>query len=646
MNMVDISMLQKFLGRLSLDESEDQFDTLGSPKFSEKSTHPQLSLNQRPVIDSSTMYNAVSVEPGQFRILQLDPAHHPDDPIVAHLITAPVHSPPMYDALSYRWEGGDSQTVSINGADLHVTDNLYAALRSLRREAGPLPRMIWVDSLCINQGSPAERAEQVKLMGEIYTQARTVRIWLGEECPGVESALQLVRECGTMTPAEVVRRVLDDEDGARALVKLLQRSYWSRTWMFQEVVLAADAMVHCGSHEVPWNALKWLHQVTSEAPFWEDLEVEKPWVREMRRAVFRISLFTIPREEAEEIDPVSISTRQLQATDPRDKIYGLLGVCQALAKRIKVDYAVPVQDVYADFARSRIETEGELSTLLTARPWVPQNGEDLGLPSWVPDLRGDSGVDTRYLSGAYLGNYNADGGSEPYFAFSKRGDHHILEVEALVWDTVQVHEKFGSQEEEQRRALIDTFCRTADGSDFSTSKLCQYFQALTFGKCHSTGANGPDKRQQKSLERLALGFYEDLEHLYGPQQAFIGFLQSFRESGLDLLDEDSSQLSPDFGPDELRRDKAELLYRTRSDEDVESAIFSTANGCIGVCPQTLEQGDVVAIVRGSRVPLVLRQQDDCFRLIGPSYLSKIMQGEAVSGGHLSPGQSFERVEIS
>lgn len=643
-----LKMFQGFLAGLSRDESEPSFEPMDVNILSGKPPHAHPSLDQRPVIDLKAMYDGVSLASKEFRVLQLEPAHSPEDPIVTHLIKARVDSPPMYDALSYRWEGGDSQTVSVNGAELKVTDNLYAALRSLRREANPLPRVLWVDSICINQSSGPERAEQVPLMGDIYTQAHAVRIWLGEEGPGVEEALRLVRDCGTETPAEVVGRVLGDEDGARGLVELLRRCYWGRMWMFQEVVLAANAIVHCGSHEAPWNHFKWLHDVTAERAFWEEFEVGHTWISDLRRALFRISLFSIPRDAAEDVNAVSIPTRQLQATDPRDKVYGLMGVCQELAKTVKVDYAAPVRDVYTDFAKSRIESDGELYTLLTAGLWTPENGEDLGIPSWVPDLRGTADVDTRYMGAAYLGRYNADGngGSSPFFAFSDRDGYNILEVEALILDSVQVHKKLDNRDEQDRKSLIDSFCRSDDGSGFSASKLRQFFEAMVFGKpVHPSETKEGDRRANESLQRLALGFFEDLQHLYGAQQAFIGFLESFRDVGLELFDKHTSQLSPEFGPDELHRDELEYLYRTSSNGDGGSTMFSTANGCIGIGTHNMEEGDLVAIVRGSRIPLLFREQGDYLRLVGPSYVFNVMQGEAVSGGYQPISQPFGRLHI-
>ena len=40
------------------------------------------------------------------------------------------------------------------------------------------------------------------------------------------------------------------------LAQLLDRKWWRRVWIVQEVVLARTAVVMCGLDEVPWEALK------------------------------------------------------------------------------------------------------------------------------------------------------------------------------------------------------------------------------------------------------------------------------------------------------------------------------------------------------------------------------------------------------
>lgn len=595
-------------------------------------------LLQSPPVNAATMYERLSIQPGEFRVFQLDPSHDPSAPVVVHLFTAPLDSPPQYDALSYRWSGSTHHTINVNGANLPVTENLFLALQSLRKTSGVLPLTLWVDSICINQASIPERNQQVPLMGEIYTQAQTVRIWLGDEEPGVEAAFDLVHDCGNSGSSDIVARVIGDEVGTRALTQLLHRPYWGRMWMFQEVVLAPSAVVHCGSYEAPWAYFKWLDDVTADVRLWLDLQVEHTWILDLREAMFRITHFGIPKEKAQDVNAVLVPTRQLQCQDPRDKIYALIGVCGTLAKDVVVDYAVSTRDVYTAFTKSRIESDQELYMLLSAGMWDPANGEDLQLPSWVPDLRGTAGFDTRYLGGAYLEVLDADKNGAQSFAFSEQDGQEILEIESLLYDTVQACADFAISDENNRKALVDMFCQEVDGEDLSVPKLRSFFQAVVFEDAKS----GQDKER---MQRLILGFFEDLRNLYGYQPILTGFLQSFEDMGLHLLQHNDCDPLQLFSSEELHHNRLEYLRRAgqNSQDDRDSAVFSTAHGYFGLGSSRLIHGDTIAVIRGCRVPMVLRKAGDYFRLVCPSYVSGLMQGEAVK---ISGGTSnFERVQL-
>lgn len=54
-----------------------------------------------------------------------------------------------------------------------------------------------------------------------------------------------------------------------------------------------------------------------------------------------------------------------------------------------------------------------------------------------------------------------------------------------------------------------------------------------------------------------------------------------------------------------------------------------ANEWRGVGPFTVREGDIVVVLFGSRVPFVLRQQGDTYRLIGDCYMHGLMDGEAI-----------------
>ena len=125
-------------------------------------------------------------------------------------------------------------------------------------------------------------------MGQIYQRAKNVCIWLGETdkgsqlvmnflrsldaiCNGQASRVisklrhRIVRDQGdfsTIITTEPVLRILSlyqcwfkslkSERLLGALEALCQRTYWSRTWIIQEVCLAKDIVVRCGEFEVSW----------------------------------------------------------------------------------------------------------------------------------------------------------------------------------------------------------------------------------------------------------------------------------------------------------------------------------------------------------------------------------------------------------
>ncbi|KAJ5713207.1 uncharacterized protein N7483_010388 [Penicillium malachiteum] len=95
--------------------------------------------------------------------------------------------PSDYEALSYVWgKWEDCATISLNGIpDFPVTRNLENALQRLRHRERT--RRMWIDQLCIQQecdcqngGHTCEKKQQIKNIGQIFSQAQQVIIWFGE----------------------------------------------------------------------------------------------------------------------------------------------------------------------------------------------------------------------------------------------------------------------------------------------------------------------------------------------------------------------------------------------------------------------------------------------------------------------------------
>ncbi|KAJ0103863.1 Heterokaryon incompatibility protein 6 [Diaporthe amygdali] len=608
------------------------------------------------------VYKGLSTSKNEFRLLQIEPAENSGDPIIGRLFKASLDHFPPYDAVSYRWERTKkSHTIIINGTKFPVMENVFCFLSEFRQQSFPASPTFWIDSVCINQDSTWDRNNQVQLMGKVYSKASAVRVWIGTDSDNAEAAFNLIHRCGRadgVPDKDIVANVVRNEVGTKAITKLLQREYWNRMWVFQEIVLASRAVVHCGTLQAPWSNFRWLDNVSSKHTLWLEHQIKYQWIFEFRKAMFRIAHFCITVDQATHINNVLHPTRHLQCQDPRDKLFALLGVCKALDWIVNPDYSASVRDVFTAFAQSQMIEDGNLSAVLTAGQWSPLNGGDIKLPSWVPDLRGMGGVDIRYLAGSYVDAFDADGSAPTQHGFTLKQDdfleqdgNNIVNVNAILFDTIQTCRPLHgiAQSDPDRKELIMTVCSLTDDGMFSMLRLRELFEGLTFAdKTTLVYKRSTEWRIQERTRRLALGFYQDLCELFGPSPIFVSLLESFEQitSALGLY-KSVPEMVRGCGLEQMCLNKMEYLSRAAETTDRQStAIFTTIGGRLGIGPRCVQQEDLVAIVRGCRVPLALRQHMAYYRLVGPAYVSGIMQGEALGsydehGNH----RSFEAIQL-
>lgn len=82
--------------------------------------------------------------------------------------------------LSYTWHTPqDQMKIRINGKILRVRKNLWDFLWIARHKS--FGTLLWIDAICIDQNNTAERNHQVQQMGRIYSAAKTVLVWLGND---------------------------------------------------------------------------------------------------------------------------------------------------------------------------------------------------------------------------------------------------------------------------------------------------------------------------------------------------------------------------------------------------------------------------------------------------------------------------------
>ena len=142
----------------------------------------KMSCDQQP---KKFQYTPVVQERHEIRIIIVLRGNFEDD-IVCEVRHVSFDDLPAYEALSYTWGEPEErmnphlqQQITLDGMPFKVTQNLADALRHLRLK--DCDRHLWVDAICINQGDPDERNNQVQQMSRIYEAARHVHVWLGPE---------------------------------------------------------------------------------------------------------------------------------------------------------------------------------------------------------------------------------------------------------------------------------------------------------------------------------------------------------------------------------------------------------------------------------------------------------------------------------
>jgi hypothetical protein len=322
------------------------------------------------------------------RLLVVQPARDPAAPLHGSLLTTTLSDCDYdlidpYTALSYVW-GTSSATGTLILDQVHevkVTATLAAALRDMRD--AKRPRRVWADALCINQQDLPERNHQVSLMGNIYRTAHNTIIHLG---PVTEATALILQN--TPRAAAGIYPAFDDTTGqlirSAATEDLLQRPWFRRVWIFQELVLSRDPWVQCGSLRARWTDLV---NLLIPGVGYGGYGVQPPFkilstMQDARGGVNAGTMVMLLK-----------ARRGLGATDPKDFVYAQLGVAgdaDALMREVPIDYSLSVGDVFGRTARYVLQSIGlqALINLLDAEEGGPRLP---GLPSWAPDWRKEGG---------------------------------------------------------------------------------------------------------------------------------------------------------------------------------------------------------------------------------------------------------------
>ena len=353
-----------------------------------------------------------------------------------------IGSEPPYRALSYTWgppEENDTGNIEseitfvvLNGERHYVACNLFQAILQLR-ESYP-DSYVWIDALCINQEDLEERRMQVAIMDKIYRNADETLVWLGQVNDSTERIFALVRQVASLdktffqllghegSPNLLNSYGLPDKSDKiwRHYMDFFDRRWFYRGWVIQEVVLAKGATVHWGAFTMPWR------EVVAGSKIFLPERLRKFFFARFRGQIEHIDNLALGRnalrigliqEACLQNDfyyllVVEICTgqasfataghillhlmrmaRDFSWTDPRDRVYSLIGLVNLTARL----HGVPPLELMPDYSESKTAAAvlTEVATMI-----IEQSGclgiisqvSDLsfrqikGLSSWVPDF--------------------------------------------------------------------------------------------------------------------------------------------------------------------------------------------------------------------------------------------------------------------
>ena len=516
---------------------------------------------------------------------------------------------------------------------LLVSTNLYNLLRRLRDPAASTT--LWIDALCINQDDFDERASQVLLMADIYRRARAVVLWLGEEDDETKTAFALADQLahhpdcnpdGEFAPP-VPMTALDLLDGSglarlglppedspawRALFNVFRRPVFQRVWIIQEMALARyPPMVLCGSHTIllPYlvgsmtflSTRGWMDLMQTRLPQ-EDGDLFN--VQSYADDIIKIRWAVRRRNQAPSIALVL----RFKATDPRDKIYGMLGLMkvpempEASRALLQPDYRKAVEDVYRDATIAFILAENNLALLSFAGHRRDQDQESARLPSWVPDYAVRNGR-TAALISAFYSPYQASGAVPPGSPVVP-GQPRSIAVRAFRLDTIaaMARQDLDPLEPLHMVELIGMIRRLPSTYAPTGEEVEEALWKTLVGNCG-----------MKLSER---GFPEE---------------QEVRESFKELM---RFHLLKVYRPQEpvprriVKQD--EKFLRLHMYHMAGRPFFVTRRGVLGMGGPEFHAGDAVYVVAGSPVPFVIRAENGRFRLVGDCYVHGIMDGEVLA----------------
>lgn len=549
---------------------------------------------------------------------------------------APDVETPEFIALSYVWGSPDDpQEVFVESAPdgactISITRNLDTALRHIRMQ--PKHEAIWIDAICIDQGNIKERSHQVAFMDSIYTVAKGTLVWLEPEEHDSEKALMMLSYLGKRViensngyierrpdapprqPDEPIWESLTEElpyeeGDKRSIISLLERPWFTRLWIRQEIALATKAAILCGNTMRAWewfrNGANYFCRKLSTPSIPADLHSTFASV-----ALLVMNICDV-NNEYYWYESLRDKNKGVRSTDPRDAIYGVKSLVSPDDQKLDIqpNYALEAADVFMDVCVRIVERQGLthfLHTCELSSISVPN------LPSWVPDW-------SRPMTAAWL-IYPPWSASGFISANATYLGERAIRVSGILIDKIEsirdLYDYVDNQPAKSATTLVDYIWRCYPGEsridspyDGNQSMMDAYCRTFVGDMFHEN-KNPPDP-QRLTFDQAK----EALKKIWSLDEDWTGY-EDLKEDTL------------------VNRFIEACIYCTQG-----RCFFTTEDGYIGLAPLETQAGDIVSVILGCHLPIVLRKDpassadsdETRWKVVGACYANGLMSGEAIYG---------------
>ncbi|KAI1193673.1 heterokaryon incompatibility protein-domain-containing protein [Nemania serpens] len=644
----------------------------------------------------SSLYQPISSK-NEIRLLTLEPGQRDDD-IQCTLSNVKLSWRTRFEALSYTWGDPKITTpIKLAGHEVEVTLNLHSALRDLRYT--DRSRSLWVDAVCINQADVQEKAQQILLMGSIYSRARRVLIYLGATDSDVNRSVESIKYLNSKMRALHVERYMSRLNSLGSwtrvlfdylpsqkplpadfdwhlIVHLLQRPWFERTWIIQEAILARQGLVICGDKSVPWlmfervaHDIYTYHYNVKMIPEWETirgavegLDMMRLARRDQRRrhsASISSKLQFGALHEYSKVLDLLFDTRNFLSSDPRDKLYGLLGLTnQKLQhKYIHPNYSLSVEEVFRSFAVWEVLINRSLRVLGISSD---KNSALSSLPSWAPDfthlsqrmplLRREKRVSFRSSGNTAVEAHISEDETTLCLKGQVMDRVHTLATRQFLFPHKMYVPNDPSLRKMGARKKEEWYLDLRRRKEWLTEVLSissAAFDRLEANKAPLLDFYTPTTKASTSIQVLGKARRPEWEILWRTLTCnHTDFLNTvpnyYREWVMAYTDLVREGLEADAGfvrtwLSKVRHVEEGIAYFSKG-----RRFAGTDGGLIGWVPEEAIEGDAVVIPYGSKVPLVVRSDGKGrYKLVGDCYIHGLMDGQAIN----APGKQERETVI-